>query len=99
MTREVAVRWQLQEAKAKLSELVKRAESEGPQEITVHGEAKAVLLSKAEYERLTGGKKPNLVDFIRNSPLYGLDLQIERDETPLRATEIDFSKMFDNDAS
>ena len=90
------MRWQLQDAKAKLSELVKRAQTEGAQEITVHGELKAVVLSKAEFERLTG-KKPNFVDFIRNSPLCGLELDIERDEAPLRATEIDFTKMFDDD--
>ena len=37
--------WQLQEAKARLSELVKSAEHEGPQEITVHGRPAAVVLS------------------------------------------------------
>ena len=37
--------WQLQEAKARLSELVKSAEQDGPQEITVHGRAAAVVVS------------------------------------------------------
>jgi prevent-host-death family protein len=91
------VRWQLQEAKAKLSELVKRAESEGPQEITVHGQLKAVVLSQAEYEKLRG-KKPNLYEFLRASPLVGLDIDFERDrDAPDRATPIDFEKMFGDD--
>jgi prevent-host-death family protein len=90
------MRWQLQEAKAKLSELVKRVESEGPQEITVHGEPKAVVLSKAEFDRLTQAKaRPsNFVEFARQSPLYGLDLPIEREDAPERGTPIDYARMF-----
>ena len=40
--------WQLQDAKAHLSELVKKAEKEGPQGITVHGHATAVVISSNE---------------------------------------------------
>lgn len=76
--------WQMQDAKARLSELVKRAESEGPQEITLHGKSIAVLMSRATYARLTG-KDDSLVDFIRESPLYGIDeLELERDQSPTR---------------
>ncbi|MBP7522052.1 MAG: type II toxin-antitoxin system Phd/YefM family antitoxin, partial [Leptothrix sp. (in: Bacteria)] len=46
--------WQIQEAKARLSELVKRAEVEGPQDITLHGRSVAVVLSRAAYQRLSG---------------------------------------------
>ena len=45
--------WALQDAKAKFSEVVKRAQSEGPQEVTVRGEPKAVVLSLAEFKRMT----------------------------------------------
>ncbi|MHB1532127.1 type II toxin-antitoxin system Phd/YefM family antitoxin [Acidithiobacillus sp.] len=73
--------WQLQEAKAKLSELVKVVEREGPQEITVHGRPVAVVLSKADYERLSGTSH-SLVAFMRASPLYGLeDIRFERDQS------------------
>lgn len=72
------MRWQLQEAKAKLSELVKRAETEGPQEITVHGEIKAVVLSQTEYERLIG-KPETFWEVMRRSPLVGVELDLERD--------------------
>lgn len=71
-------RWQLQEAKARFSELVKLADSEGPQEITVRGEPKAVVVSKVEFERLRQPKPP-LTAFLRGSPLAGLELEIERE--------------------
>ena len=45
--------WQLQKAKARLSELIKKAAKEGPQSITIHGQPTAVILSSEEYERLT----------------------------------------------
>lgn len=82
-------RWQLQEAKAKLSELVKKAVTEGPQEITVHGKPSVVVLSQSEFEKLTAKKdKPSLVDFLLNSPLRGLDIDFERDKSPCRDTPI-----------
>ena len=69
--------WQLQQAKGKFSEVVKRALSEGPQGITVRGEPVAVLISRAEYARLTH-PKPGFVEFMRGSPMAGLALDIER---------------------
>ena len=43
--------WQLQEAKNKLSEVVRRACDEGPQEITVRGEPAVVVVSAEEWEK------------------------------------------------
>ncbi len=81
--------WQLQEAKARLSDLVKRAQQEGPQEITVHGKPVAVVLSREAFERLSGGGAPSLVEFMRRSPLHGLDeLALERDRSPTREVEL-----------
>ena len=75
--------WQLQDAKARLSEVVKRATQEGPQHITLHGEPAAVVLSAADYQRLK--KRPKrFVDFIRNSPLKGVELDLARDRSPPR---------------
>jgi len=48
--------WALQDAKARLSELV-RASAKEPQHITVRGEPAAVLISASEYDRLKGGGK------------------------------------------
>ena len=44
--------WQLQEAKARLSEVIKKAQAEGPQHITVRGTSTAVVLSDSEYAQL-----------------------------------------------
>ena len=74
-------RWQLHEAKARFSELVRLAEREGPQEITLRGEPKAVVVSKAEFERLRRPKQ-SLVKFLRSSSLA--KLEIERDKSPPR---------------
>ncbi len=45
--------WQLQEAKNKLSHVVKEADRGIPQFITVHGKQTAVVLSAKEYRKLT----------------------------------------------
>lgn len=75
--------WQLQEAKARLSELVKRAATDGPQEITVRGETAAYLLSIDEYQKLKARQtpKPSLVDLLQNSPLMGVELDLTRDKS------------------
>lgn len=71
--------WQIQEAKAHLSELVRNTESAGPQEITWHGRTVAVVLSKADYERLSGAGQ-SLVEFMRRSPLFDTDdIDLARD--------------------
>ena len=69
--------WQLQEAKNRLSEVVERACTSGPQVITVRGRVKAVLLSADEYKRLTQ-PATSLVEFFRQSPLYGIELDVDR---------------------
>ncbi len=80
--------WQIQEAKARLSELIKDAEHEGPQEITLHGRPVAVVLSREDYERLTGTGE-SLATFMRRSPLHGLEeLDLERDRSPTREIEL-----------
>ena len=79
--------WQLQEAKARLSEVVKTAVKEGPQEITVRGETAAVLLSEKDYARLAK-PKPDFVEFLRRSPLAGVDLRVARDSSTERSVEL-----------
>ena len=81
--------WQIQTAKARFSELVKQAAEDGPQEITLHGKPVAVVLSREAFERLSGGGAPSLVEFMRRSPLHGLDeLALERDRSPTREVEL-----------
>lgn len=79
--------WQIQEAKAKFSELIRTAQTQGPQTITNHGQEEAVVLSKKDYERLCVPQE-NLVDFMRRSPLYGVDLKIERNKSVSRRIEL-----------
>ncbi len=80
--------WQLQDAKAHFSELVKLSESEGPQNITLHGRSAAVLLSRKAFDQLSGASQ-NFLQFMRTSPLYGADdLIIERDRSLTRDVEL-----------
>ena len=80
--------WQMQEAKARLSELVKCAESEGPQNITLHGQSVAVVVSRSMFERLTGNEH-SLVDFMRRSPLVEADeITLERNTSLTREVSL-----------
>lgn len=79
--------WPLQDAKARLSELVKRARTEGPQAITVHGDPAVVVLAVPEYERLTRPKQ-RFSEFIRRSPLKGAKLDLERDRSTARDVDL-----------
>ena len=80
-------RWQLQEAKAKLSLVVKSSQQEGPQEISVRGEPAVVVMAMAEYDRLRK-RKLSFVEFLRRSPLVGVDLDVERDRKPARSVRL-----------
>ncbi len=74
---EVKMKWTVAEAKAKLSEVIQRAETEGPQRITRHGEEAVVVVSAEEWERKTK-RKGNLAEFFANSPLRGVALDLKR---------------------
>ena len=75
--------WQMQEAKARMSELVKRAQTQ-PQDITLHGKSVAVVLSRDAFDRLSAAQV-SLVDFMQSSPLYGVDdMEFERDNSLTR---------------
>lgn len=78
--------WQLQDAKAHLSELVKKASSGQPQEITLRGKPAVVVLSAQQYEKLK--PQQSLVKFLRQSPLVGIDLKIKRDQSEMRDIEL-----------
>lgn len=82
--------WQLQEAKAKFSEVVRLCSTEGPQIVTVHNKEEAVLLSKKEYDALTKSKI-SFVDLMDQSPLKEVELDIERDKSMPRDTNALFA--------
>ncbi len=75
--------WQLQDAKARLSEVIKSAIQEGPQEVTVRGQPSAVILSIKEYEAIKK-QRTDFVSFMQSSPLVGEVLNIERSDSLTR---------------
>jgi prevent-host-death family protein len=73
--------WKLQDAKARFSELVRRARTEGPQRVTVRGQDAVVVIAADELARLlpqTGDAIPFLA-FMESLSLDGLDLTRDRD--------------------
>jgi len=69
--------WQVGEAKARLSEVIDRALSDGPQTITRSGHRVVVIVSAEEWERKTK-RKGNLAEFFAASPLRNAGLKIKR---------------------
>ena len=73
--------WQLQDAKAQFSAVVRQAETSGPQLISVRGKPAVVVLSNADYRRLQArSNKPGFTQLMRSSPLVGLDLAVDRSQ-------------------
>lgn len=72
--------WKLEDAKARFSEVVRRATREGPQAVTVRGRRAVVIVSADEYERLAAPAPETLfVTFLESLHLEGLDLAREPD--------------------
>ncbi|HEU0121825.1 MAG TPA: type II toxin-antitoxin system Phd/YefM family antitoxin [Bryobacteraceae bacterium] len=73
--------WKLQDAKARFSELFRQTLAEGPQLVTRQGGGEVVIMSRAEYDRLTGRHgRPDLYEYLRNSPLVGSGLKMTSGE-------------------
>jgi len=79
--------WQLQEAKNRLSEVVRKARSEGPQVITLHGSAAAVVVSAKDFDKMSR-PKGKLIDFFRSSPLVGIRLNLARSKDTGRKIDL-----------
>jgi len=69
--------WQIQEAKAKFSQLVEDANVKGYQTITKQGEPVAVILSKKEFDKITQSKT-SLLNFFKAAPYQEIELNIQR---------------------
>jgi antitoxin Phd len=65
--------WQLQDAKARFSELVQKAIEEGPQTVTRHGKEAVVILSAEEYRKLQAWR-PGLLEVLMSGPEGELEL-------------------------
>src|SRR5437763_8093584 len=75
-----AASWRLQEAKARFSEVFRRARAEGPQWITRRGKEAVVILPAELFEQLTArARQPKrLVQFFAESPLANSGIDLER---------------------
>ena len=82
--------WQVQSAKARFSEVFRKARTEGPQRITRQGKEGVVMVAEEHYERLVGKshQPKSLVEFFRQSPLVGVDLDVKRDRDPGRDIDL-----------
>jgi prevent-host-death family protein len=69
--------WTIAEAKAKFSEVVEKAQSEGPQTITRHGHTAVVVVAYDEWERKSR-RTGTLADFLMASPLRGSGINVSR---------------------
>lgn len=79
--------WTLQDAKNRFSEVVREAIDVGPQTVTRRGVPAVVIIGAKDYER---ERRPfvSLFDALRPAGFVGVDLNIERDRSPMR--DIDF---------
>ena len=80
-------RWQSQEAKNKFSEVARRAASEGPQMVTKHGEDNVVIVSAEDYKNIRR-RDVGLVEFLQNSPLREVDLDLSRSKDTGREVDL-----------
>jgi prevent-host-death family protein len=82
-------RWLLQDAKARFSELVRRAKSDGPQHVTVHGREEVVVISSEEFNRLKGDRTGQaLIEALQESPHRDLDIEPKRSRAPVRGVDL-----------
>ncbi|MCA1595843.1 MAG: type II toxin-antitoxin system Phd/YefM family antitoxin [Chloroflexi bacterium] len=79
--------WTVAKARAKLSEVITRAQLEGPQTITRQGRNAVIVVSAEEWERKTK-RKGNLAEFFAASPLRNSGLIIERIEDGPRPVDL-----------
>ncbi len=81
--------WALQDAKARFSELVRKAKTEGPQRVTVHGREEVVVVSVEDYRRVKGERTGQaLVNLLRESPLRGITIKRTRTRGRVRDVEL-----------
>ncbi|HXM67624.1 MAG TPA: type II toxin-antitoxin system Phd/YefM family antitoxin [Candidatus Acidoferrum sp.] len=82
--------WQVQTAKARFSEVFRLARAEGPQRITRQGKEGVVMVAEEQFDKLVRkSRQPqSLVQFFRQSPLVGVDLDLERNRDSGRSLDL-----------
>ncbi len=71
-------RWRLQDAKARLSEVVRQAQQRGPQRVTLHGRDAVVVVRADEFDRM-------------RRPISGRDIVAALARSPL--ADVNFGRM------
>jgi prevent-host-death family protein len=79
--------WTVAQAKAKFSEVIDRAMSEGPQTVTRKGRTAVVVVGAEEWNRKTK-RVGTLADFFASSPLRGSGLKLQRSKGHLRKIDL-----------
>ena len=79
--------WTVAEAKAKFSEVIDKAKSQGPQTITRNGRKTAMVVATDEWERKTK-RKGNLAEFFAASPLRNSGTKIRRVRGRVRKADL-----------
>jgi len=81
--------WPLQDAKARFSELVRRARSVGPQHVTVHGRDEVVVVAVEEFHRLKGDRTgETLIAALQTSPSREVNIEPRRQPLPVRDVKL-----------
>jgi len=81
--------WIFQDAKARLSEVVRRARSEGPQHVTIRGRDGVVVVAEEEFRRLKGEVTgAALVAAMQASPSREIEIEPKRARMPVRKIDL-----------
>jgi prevent-host-death family protein len=83
------MKWQVQEAKQRFSELIRQTLAEGPQVVTRHGQEVVVVVSAEEYRRTHPNDRPDFKEFLMSGPSFD-DLDLSRPRELPR--EVDFGE-------
>jgi prevent-host-death family protein len=82
-------RWRLQDAKARFSELVRMAHSDGPQHVTLHGRDAVVVVDADEFNRLKGAQTGELlIEALQASPHRQIEIEPRRSAMPVRTVKL-----------
>ena len=79
--------WALQDAKNRFCEVVEETLHKGPQWITRRGQDVVVVVSAIEYRKMKK-KRGSLVEFFRESPIFGQELDLRRSKETARKVEL-----------
>lgn len=73
--------WKLQDAKARFSEVVRRARAGEPQRVTLHGKEAVAVVDTSRFDIVPKAVEPRTMrEFIEESARYRLDVDFDFDE-------------------